>query len=152
MKRFLILILSLLAVPSASIRAQAGLIFWAGFAQSADSGDAVRLETKGAQAGVQLGLPFLPVAIRADALHWGTSFNSKHLSYSASGALQVRLPLLQLYALAGMGKYVLTESTSVTGWQAGGGIRLGQGRFGLFGEIVRQDAADRTVTTLGLTF
>jgi hypothetical protein len=69
-----------------------------------------------------------------------------------SGLLQIRLPLLQLYGVGGLGRFALTDSTTVNGWHAGAGIRLGQGRFGLFGEVRRIDPVARTVTTLGLTF
>lgn len=153
MKPFLSLLVvaGLLVIPGEAVRAQAGLTFWAGYAQSSDSG-AVVMDTKGAQLGAQLGLPLVPIAFRVDALHWGTSFDSKHLSLLGSGVLQIRLPLLQLYGVGGWGRYALTDTTTITGWQAGAGIRLGQGRFGLFGEVRRLDPVARTLTTLGLTF
>src|SRR5262245_39878993 len=70
MKRFVpLLVAAGLLVPALSAKAQAGLSFWAGYAQSSDSG-AVLMETKGVQAGVQLGLPLVPIAFRADARHW----------------------------------------------------------------------------------
>jgi len=153
MKQFLPFFVAagLFVCPPETARAQAGLSFWAGYAQSADSG-AVTMDTKGAQVGAQLGLPLIPIAFRVDAIHWGTSFDSKHVNVLGSGVLQIRLPLLQLYGVAGWGRYALTDTTTITGWQAGAGIRLGQGRFGLFGEVRRLDPVARTVTTLGLTF
>lgn len=153
MKRFLLLVLAatLATLPCRQAQAQAGLTFWAGYAQSADSGSA-KLDTQGVQAGAQLGLPLIPIALRAEALHWGTSFDTNHLSLMGTGVIQIRLPLLQLYGLAGWGKFAETDSTTLTGWHAGAGLRLGQGRFGLFGEVRRVDPIARTVTTLGLTF
>ena len=153
MKRLLPIIIAgcLGSLPPTQAHAQAGLTFWAGYAQSADSG-AAKMENKGEQLSVQFGLPLIPIALRADALHWGTTLDSNHLSLLASGVLQIRLPLLQVYGLAGWGKFAETDSTTVTGWQAGAGIRLGQGRFGLFGEVRRLDPVARTITTLGLTF
>ena len=147
----IVLATALVTLPVASARAQAGLTFWAGYAQAADSGSA-KMETKGIQAGAQLGLPLVPIALRVDALHWGTKFESEYISLLGSGVIQIRLPLLQLYGLGGWGKFAVTDSTTATGWQAGAGIRLGQGRFGLFGEVRRLDPVARTVTTLGLTF
>jgi hypothetical protein len=153
MKRLLLLVLAaaLASLPFRYAQAQAGLTFWAGYAQAADSGS-VKMDTRGVQAGAQLGLPLIPIALRAEALQWGTSFDSNHLSLLGSGVIQIRLPLLQIYGLAGWGRFAETDSTTISGWQAGAGIRLGQGRFGLFGEVRRLDPVSRTVTTLGLTF
>ncbi|MEP7348243.1 MAG: hypothetical protein ABI877_23455, partial [Gemmatimonadaceae bacterium] len=115
---------SLATLPLMQAQAQAGLTFWAGYAQSADSGSA-NMSNKGAQLGAQLGLPLVPIALRADALHWGTKYDSDHISLLGSGVIQLRLPLLQVYGLAGWGKFAVTDSSTANGWQAGGGIRLG---------------------------
>ncbi len=153
MKRLFPLVIAagLATLPLSPAHAQAGLTFWAGYAQSSDSGSA-SLENKGAQLGAQLGLPLVPIAFRVDALHWGTKFDSDHISLLGSGVIQIRLPLLQVYGLAGWGKFAESDSSTVTGWQAGGGIRLGQGRLGLFGEVRRLDPVARTVTRLVFTF
>lgn len=140
-----------LGLPLRSTVAQSGLSFWGGYTQSSDSG-AVKLDTKGFQVGAQLGLPVVPVAIRAEAVQWGRDFDSSHLSYMGSGVLQLNLTLLQVYGIAGYGRFADSDSTTISGWHAGGGVRLGQGRLGLFGEVRRFDAVARTVTTLGITF
>src|SRR4029079_15337492 len=113
----IVLATALVTLPVASARAQAGLTFWAGYAQAADSGSA-KMETKGIQAGAQLGLPLVPIALRVDALHWGTKFEPGYISLLGSGVIQIRLPLLQLYGLGGWGKFAVTDSTTATGWQA----------------------------------
>jgi hypothetical protein len=149
--RFCALAGALALLPFGAARAQVGISFWAGYAQASDSG-AAKLDTKGYQAAAQLALPLIPIAIRAEATQWGTSFNMDHLNLIGSGVVQLRLPLLQIYGIAGYGRFAETDSTTLMGWQAGGGVRLGQGRFGLFGEVRRFDVVARTVTTLGITF
>ncbi len=149
--RFLALVGALALLPVGAARAQVGLSFWAGYAQSSDSG-AARLDTKGVQAAAQLALPLVPIAFRAEATQWGTSFNMDRMNLVGSGVLQLRLPLLQIYGIAGYGRFAESDTTTLNGWAAGGGVRLGQGRFGLFGEVRRFDVVARTVTTLGITF
>ncbi|MFN8574313.1 MAG: hypothetical protein U0132_19840 [Gemmatimonadaceae bacterium] len=149
--KFLVMLSALALLPLSAVRAQVGISFWAGYAQSSDSG-AAKLDTKGIQAAAQLALPLVPIAFRAEATQWGTSINMDHLNVIGSGVVQLRLPLLQIYGIAGYGRFAETDSTTLKGWAAGGGVRLGQGRFGLFGEVRRFDVVARTVTTLGITF
>lgn len=136
-------------LPHAAARAQAGPSFWAAYASAADSGKA-KFDTKGVQLGAQFALPIMPLAIRIEALAWGSDLNRFALIPNA--LLQLRLPLLTAYGIAGWGTYPIDGSYKTTGWNAGGGVRIGLGRLGLFGEVRRHDAIERTVTTLGLTF
>jgi hypothetical protein len=135
-------------LPSVA-HAQAGPSFWAAYATAADSGKA-KFETKGVQLGAQIALPIMPLAIRVEALAWGSDLNRFALIPNA--LLQLRLPLLTAYGIAGWGTYPVDGSFKTSGWNAGGGVRIGAGRLGLFAEVRRHDAIERTVTTLGLTF
>lgn len=138
-------------VMTSRAEGQAGVSFWVGAATASDSG-ASRLGTKGYYGGVQLGLPLMPVGVRVEALHSGTGFSQKHMSYMGSGVVQLRLALFQLYGLAGVGRFAVSDSTTKNGWHAGAGGRVGFGRLGAFLELRRIDPLARTVTTLGVTF
>lgn len=149
--RLLVLLVTAALVPLSEARSQVGLSVLAGYSTASDSGEAT-LDTKGLTVGLQLGIPFAPLAIRAEATHWGTDINLDQVTYMGSALLQIRFPLLQPYLIAGYGNFAMSESTAVTGWQAGAGARVGLGRLGAYLEIRRHDAVDRTVTTLGVTF
>ena len=137
------------AVPQIAAHAQAGPSFWAAYAVASDSGKA-KFETKGVQVGAQFALPLMPLAIRVEALAWGSDLN--RFAIIPNALLQLRLPILTAYGIAGWGSYPVDGSFKTSGWNAGGGVRLGVGRLGLFAEVRRHDAIERTVTTLGLTF
>ncbi len=82
---------SLATLPLMAAQAQAGLTFWAGYAQSADSGSA-NMSNKGAQLGAQLGLPLVPIALRAAA---SSSFGCrccKCMVWPGGESLRSRIP------------------------------------------------------------
>lgn len=140
-----------LAVAPSRALAQMGMTVWAGAGGSSqDYRMTFGRDTK--QVGVQVGVPLLPIAVRADAMLFGSRIDTDALSYNVNAVLQMRLPVLQPYALVGRGRYATSPTTKMSGFNVGAGARLGLGRFGVFGEIRRHDPISRTVTVLGLTF
>ena len=150
-----ILFCSALVAVAASVpvtaAAQSGITLWAG-AGGASTDGTVTFGKEAKQLGVQLGLPILPVAVRGDALLFGNDFDTDALSYNVNAVVQMRLPVVSPYGIIGRGKYAIAPDQKETGWNMGGGVRLGLGRFGVFGEVRRHDVIKRTVTVVGLTF
>lgn len=154
-KRFLAPVLCLtsaLMMSATTASAQTGLSMWAGIGGSREAG--VSTFAKDAkQLGAQLTVPLLPLALRADALLLGTRLDTDNISYNVNGVAVLPLPLVQPYAIAGRGKYVIAPGApKESGWNTGGGVRVGLGRIGAFVEMRRHHPLRRTITTLGITF
>ncbi len=111
------LIAATLAVPS-SVQAQTGLTIWAG-AGGASSDGSMTFGRDAKQLGVQLALPILPVAVRADAMMFGSNFTTDAVSYNVNAVFQMRLPVVQPYGLIGRGRYAISPTTRVSGWNYG---------------------------------
>jgi hypothetical protein len=141
---------ALLALP-ASAGAQIGMSVWAGVGASTNDGK-VTFDKDAKQLGLQVALPVIPVALRGDALLFGNDFDTDALSYNVNAVVQMRLPVVTPYGIIGQGRYATAPGQKVSGWNVGAGLRLGLGRFGVFGEVRRHDAIDRTVKMIGLTF
>ena len=131
--------------------AQLGVTVWAGAGSSSPDGN-TQFERGARQAGLQLGLPLIPIAIRGDALLFGSKFDQDALSYTVSAIVRIPLPIIQPYAIAGKGRYALSLTEKKDGLSYGGGVRVGLGRLGVFGEARRHEALGRTVTVIGVTF
>jgi hypothetical protein len=144
-------VLSALALWPAPLQAQSGITLWAGAGGSSQNGS-VQFGKETKQIGVQVGLPIIPVAVRGDAMMFGGGVDLDAVSYNVNAVVQMRLPIAQPYAILGHGKYKVTPDTRVSGLNYGAGVRLGLGRFGVFGEVRRHHPVSRTVTVLGLTF
>jgi hypothetical protein len=142
---------STLLVGGAST-APAQVSLWAGIGGSREAG--VSTFAKDAkQLGAQLTVPLLPFALRADALLLGNDFKTDNLSYNLNAVAVMKLPVLQPYALAGRGNYVISPNLpKESGWNYGAGVRVGVSRLGAFLEMRRHDPLKRTITTLGITF
>ena len=154
-RRFLAPILcltSVLMLSATTANAQTGLSLWAGVGGSREAG--VSTFPKDAkQLGAQLTLPVLPLALRADALLIGTKLDADNLSYNVNGVAVLPLPIVQPYAIAGRGRYVIApEAPKEMGWNYGAGVRVGVARLGAFLEVRRHQPLQRTITTLGITF
>ena len=154
-KRFLAPVLgiaSALIVGAAPAQAQTGLSLWAGVGGSREAG--VSTFAKDAkQLGAQLTLPVIPLGLRADALLLGNKVETENLSYNLNAVMVMPLPVVQPYGIVGRGKYAIVPGGErETGWNYGGGIRVGLSRLGLFAEMRRHDPLKRTITTLGITF
>ena len=143
---------SALMLSVATAQAQTGLSLWAGVGGSREAG--VSTFPKDAkQLGAQLTLPLLPLGLRADALLVGTKLDTDNLSYNVNAVAVMPLPLVQPYAIAGRGRYVLAPGApKEMGWNYGAGARVGVSRIGAFLEIRRHEPLKRTITTLGITF
>src|SRR5215211_1420706 len=127
--RFVLVTVATISIlPMVAAHAQAGPSFWAAYAVAADSGKA-KFDTKGVQLGAQFALPIMPVAIRIEALAWGSDLN--RFAVIPNALLQLRLPLLTAYGIAGWGSYPVDGAFKTSGWNAGGGARIGAGRLGL---------------------
>src|SRR5262245_5863821 len=143
---------ALLLGPKTTAGAQTGLSLWAGIGGSREAG--VSTFAKDAkQLGAQLTVPLLPLGIRADALLLGTKLDTDYLSYNVNAVATMPLPLVQPYAIAGRGRYVVAPALAKEmGWNYGAGVRVGLGRLGAFVETRRHEPLKRTITTLGITF
>lgn len=132
--------------------AQTGLSLWAGVGGSREAG--VSTFAKDAkQLGAQLTVPLIPIGLRADALLIGSKVDLDNLSYNVNAVAVLQLPLVQPYAIAGRGRYViLPGAPKETGWNTGAGVRVGVARLGGFVEMRRHHPLQRTITTLGITF
>ena len=154
-KRFLAPIMCLtsaLMLGATTANAQTGLSLWAGVGGSREAG--VSTFPKDAkQLGAQLTLPVIPLGLRADALLVGSKLDADNLSYNVNAVAVMQLPLVQPYAIAGRGRYVIApEAPKEMGWNYGAGVRLGVARLGAFVEVRRHQPLQRTITTLGITF
>lgn len=151
--RWAALAASLALVVPAVATAQSVVSVWAGAGGAgAPEGDTMGHGRNAKQLGVQLSLPFTPLALRGDALLLGPRLDRDAISYSVNAVFPLRLPLLQPYGIIGRGRYARPPLTKVSGWNYGAGVRVGLSRLGLFGELRRHDALGRTVTVVGLTF
>lgn len=138
-------------VPSMA-PAQSVVSVWAGAGGSSPQHDTMPLGRSAKQIGVQLMLPFTPIALRGDALLFGSKLDVDAISYTVNAVFQMRLPVVQPYGILGRGRYARSPLTKVSGWNYGAGVRIGLSRLGLFGEVRKHEAIGKTVTVVGLTF
>lgn len=136
---------------SESARAQSGISVWGAIGAARDSGRA-QFDTDTKQLGVQFGLPAVPIAVRADGLLFGTDLSTDRLSWNVNAVFHMTFPLVQPYGVVGMGDYALSLDQRDKGWNAGGGVRLGMGRLGVFVESRWHDPLKRQITVAGVTF
>jgi hypothetical protein len=147
MRRHPLLLLALLVLP-AGAAAQPALLIGGGF--SSPFGDFADVADPGYHltAGVEVGLPQIPVAIRLDGSYHrlpaaSSSFTAPRV---LGGAIDVVFQLpgqgIEPYAFGGIGRYRVTagpagfsESEIDRGFQAGFGVNLGSIAFGAFAEI-----------------
>jgi hypothetical protein len=129
---------------------QAGVSFWLGVGEASDSGVST-FGTEAKQVSAHVALPLLPVSVRGDAMLIGDGVSLDGLSYSVNGLFRLALPVVQPYVIGGFGRYALTKDFAESGWNAGGGARLGFGRMGVFVEVRRHFPLERTITAFGIT-
>jgi hypothetical protein len=151
--RWAVALLAAVTLASLSTRAsaQGGLSIWAGAGGSSQDGSVV-FGKEAKQLGVQIAVPMLPLALRADAMTFGNGFDTDALSYNVNAVVRMPLPIVQPYGILGRGRYAKAPGEKVEGWNVGVGARVGLGRFGVFGEVRKHDAIGRTITVVGLTF
>ena len=136
------------AAPAAS--AQKAFSLWLGAGRTTTDSGAYTFKTSQVSAGLQLDVPLFPIALRAEAQAAGSGVFKSPRSYLLNAVLPLRLPGLQPYAIAGYGVYSYGKTAEVRGVNYGGGVRLGVGGVGLYGEVRRHGELKRTVATVGL--
>ncbi|MBK6489661.1 MAG: hypothetical protein IPF98_23030 [Gemmatimonadetes bacterium] len=105
-----------------------------------------------AYGAIQLDLPILPVALRADVSFAGSGIAGGRRNVTTSAILPLRLPVVQPYAMLGYGTTDWGKSSERRGISYGAGVRLQLGGFGAFGQARRYQRVDRTIGTIGLVF
>ena len=143
-------IVGLLLVSAGSVEAQ-GLSFWLGGARPTGDTTAIALRNSEVYAGLQLDLPMLPIAIRAEGMTSASGFRKAPRTFIANAVVPLRLPGIQPYAIAGYGAYSYGKPSEVRGYNYGAGVRFGLGRTGIFGEVRRHEKLHKNVATVGIT-
>ena len=150
MRRLLVVGSILVAVVSSQpASAQAGISLGAGvgssWRDSKLSGDDLH-----GLVYLRLGLPLVPYGARGDFMVLDMPNADTEMAIIGSAVLSLNAPLIQPYALVGVGKYGL-GSNGKSGVSVGGGVRIGAKR-GLFIEGRRHVPIDRTLLSLGIAF
>ena len=98
---------------------------------------------------VRLGVPLVPYGARGDFMVFDTPGGTE-MALIGSGVMSLGIPLIQPYALVGIGKYGFGDN-SETGLSFGAGVRIGA-RRGLFVEARRHVPINQTMLSLGISF
>ena len=103
---------------------------------------------------VQVGAPFLPVAVRGEALLTRPSLGGGPLALAASAVLSAPVPVVTPYLTAGWGTYGLGgDGPQVRGWSAGLGVRAKLPALpGFYAEVRRHQRLGRDLATVGVAF
>ncbi|HEY7567595.1 MAG TPA: hypothetical protein VH762_08480 [Gemmatimonadaceae bacterium] len=99
---------------------------------------------------LRLGLPLVPYGARGDFLVFDAPDAGTEMALIGSAVMSLNAPLIQPYALLGIGKYGFGDN-SQSGFSFGAGVRIG-GKRGLFVEGRRHDPINRTLLSLGIAF
>jgi len=99
---------------------------------------------------VRLGFPLVPYGARGDFMVLDMPNADTEMAIIGSAVMSLNAPLIQPYALLGIGKYGFGDN-SETGISFGCGVRIG-GRRGLFVEGRRHDPIKTTLLSLGIAF
>lgn len=145
--------LACIATPMVAVAQARPISLWLGAGRQVMRDSALstwrELDAYGA---VQLDVPLLPVALRADASIGGGDARNGTRNVSASAILPLRLPLVQPYAMLGYGIYDWGRALEQRGVSYGAGVRLQLGGLGLFGQVRRHQPLDRSIGTVGVVF
>ncbi len=146
-------LIAVLVVSSSSASAQSPLSIWGGIGRPVTR-DSVSLSLKNIDAygALQLDIPLLPFAVRADIEFAGSDFKKGQRNVTASAIIPLRLPIVQPYAMLGYGIYDWRKANEDRGVSYGAGVRLQLGSLGLFAQARRHESLKRTVGTVGLVF
>lgn len=104
----------------------------------------------------ELSVPILPLAVRVDGMR--TFFpprdggDSGQNAVTVNGVFLIRLPIVQPYAIGGYGRYGVLGGERSDGLNAGLGVRLILGRFGVFVEGRRHWELTRDLVSVGMVF
>lgn len=167
MRYLLLLALASALVAPVAVEAQPRLLVGGGI--TAPNGDISDFAETGyhAQVGIEIGIPTLPLAFRADGGYHklsasdGAYDDTKILGGSLSVVYKLPGVGLSPYFLGGVGSYRTeaglagaTETATDTGYHGGFGMNIGAVGFGAFVEIrfVRISGANRTTRFIPVTF
>lgn len=138
-------------ILSSDAAAQGGLSVWIGAGTSVRDSADISLRRSDLSIGLQLDVPALPLALRAEGMAATSDIFSGPRSWFVSGVLPLRLPAIQPYLVGGYGVYSSGTPLEEKGLNYGAGARLGLGRFGLYAEIRKHEPLRRTMGTIGIT-
>jgi len=99
---------------------------------------------------LRIGVPLVPYGARGDLFVFDQPDADYDIGLIGSVVMAANLPMIQPYAIAGLGRYGLGDG-GTTGVSFGAGIRVG-GRRGLFLEGRRHEPINRTLVSLGIAF
>lgn len=99
---------------------------------------------------IRLGLPLVPYGARGDFMVFDTPDSGTEMALIGSAVMSLNAPLIQPYAMLGIGKYGLSGGGE-TGVSFGAGVRIG-GKRGVFAEARRHDPISKTLLSLGIAF
>lgn len=168
MRHFLLLALASALVAPVAVEAQPRLLVGGGI--TAPNGNISDFAETGyhAQVGIEIGIPTLPLAFRADGGYHklsasdGAYDDTKILGGSLSVVYKLPGVGLSPYFLAGVGSYRTeadfvggaTDTNADTGYHGGFGMNIGAVGFGAFVEIrfVRISGVNRTTRFIPVTF
>ncbi len=148
--RHVLLAAAVLATVSEA-RAQ-GISLWLGAGRPVSDSSALTFRNSNLYAAAQFDAPVIPFAVRVEAMVAGSSPRTSPRSFFASAVFPLRLGAITPYGIAGYGAYSYGKNDEIRGYNYGGGVRLGMGRTGFFGEVRRHEKLNRTQGTIGITF
>ena len=140
----------LLLASAGALQAQ-GVSLWLGAGRSVGDSSSIGVKTSNLYAAVQLDVPLLPIAFRAEGMVSASNFRNAPRSLIANAVIPLRLPGVQPYLIAGYGAYSYGKPTEVRGYNYGAGARFGLGHTGFFGEVRRHDKLKKSLVTVGIT-
>ncbi len=151
MRKCLVLgfVLGGLAASSAA-RAQAGISLGAAVGSSWRDSKLQVSDDRHGLLYLRLGVPLVPYGARGDFLIFDEPNKEYDMAVIVSAVMSLNAPLVQPYALVGIGRYGL-RGAKENGVSFGGGVRIG-GRRGLFVEARHHDPINRNLVSLGLAF
>jgi hypothetical protein len=139
-------------IASADLGAQhSPLSLWIGAGRSVRDSGSITLKSSDVSLGLQLDVPVVPFALRAEGMVSGADIVDGPKSWFLNAVVPLRLPGVQPYLIGGYGVYSRGTPFEVEGVNYGVGARIGLGRLGLFGEVRKHDKLDRTTGTIGIT-
>jgi hypothetical protein len=129
-----------------------GISLWLGAGRPVSDSGALKFKTSDLYVAGQFDLPGFPLAVRLEGMVAGSNLRSAPRSYFANAVFPVHLGAITPYGIAGYGAYSYGKIEEIRGYNYGGGVRLGLGRTGFFGELRRHEKMNKTQGTIGITF
>lgn len=150
-KRICLAVVATVIFSTTSV-AQKPISVLVGAGRSVDAKGPISLKSSDVTLGVQLDFPMSPISLRAEGMVAGNDITHSPRSFFATLIVPVRSPGVTPYGLVSWGAYDYGKSTEIRGLNYGGGVRLGAGGLGLYGEVRRHEKLKSTIATIGLAF